>query len=410
MADKAEKTDAAVEKTDPKTDAKVDAKAEKAATESSGDAKKESESKAEEKGENGTLSDLEQKIIRQVEYYFGDYNLPKDKYLQEEIKKDDGWVTLDNMLNFQRLKNLSTDKDVISGALLKSTAKLLEVSEDKCKLRRNPEKPLPELSDARRQEIIGRSVYIKGFPKEDTTLDMLLEFLKGFGKIDNVQMRNYHDKVEDKWKFKGSVFVTFPTKEEADAFIKLESVKHGEEELIRKWQADYMEEKKIEMKEGRRGKEKRKQNLKDAAGGDKKSEENGGDKEDKEAEKEKVEHVLGAVLVLKGLKETTKWTGIKDRLVELGGDVAFVDFSAGDPEAYARLKEAGSAKDVFAKMEGGKVEIDGTEVEVRILEGEEETKYLDDQQEARKNKRNQFKRKGSQRGRGRGRGAKRGRR
>ena len=404
MADEAAKTEVAAEKptteSEPKADAKGDAEAKAAPAES--------EEKSEAKTENGTLSDLEQKIIRQVEYYFGDYNLPKDKFLQEEIKKEDGWVSLDTMLNFQRLKNLTTDKDVISAALLKSTANLLEVSEDKSKLRRNPEKPLPELSDARRQEIIGRSVYIKGFP-QDSTLDKLLEFLKAFGKTDNVQMRNWHDKVEDKWNFKGSIFVTFPTKDEAEAFIKLESVKHGETELIRKWQGDYIEEKKLELKEGRRGKEKRKQNLKEAAGGDKKSEENGGDKEDKETEKEKVEHVLGAVLVLKGLKETTKWTGIKDRLVELGGAVAFVDFSPGDPEAYARLKEAGSAKEVFAKMEGGKVEIDGTEVEVRVLEGDEEVKYLDDQQEARKNKRNQFKRKGSQRGRGRGRGGKRGR-
>ena len=406
MADVAEKTDTPVEKTaEPKSDVK-DESDKKTAADSAGDKKEESESNTEVKEENGTPSDLEQKVIRQIEYYFGDYNLPKDKFLQEEIKKDDGWVTLDTMLNFQRLKSLTTDKDVIAGALLKSTAKLLEVSEDKSKLRRNPEKPLPELSDARKQEIISRSVYIKGFPKENTTLDVLLEFLKEFGKTDNVQMRNYHDKVEDKWKFKGSIFVTFPTKDEADAFIKLESVKHGDEELIRKWQADYLEEKKIEMKEGKRGKEKRKQNLKEAAGDGKNSEENGGDKEE---EKEKVEHVLGAVLVLKGLKETTKWTSIKDRLVEMGGDVAFVDFSPGDPEAYARLKEAGSAKDVFAKMEGGKVDIDGVDVEVRVLEGEEEVKYLDDQQEARKNKRNQFKRKGSQRGRGRGRGGKRGR-
>ena len=29
-----------------------------------------------------TLSLLEKKIIRQIEYYFGDYNLPKDKFIQ----------------------------------------------------------------------------------------------------------------------------------------------------------------------------------------------------------------------------------------------------------------------------------------------------------------------------------------
>lgn len=390
----------------PQTEVKEDKPAEaEAKAEDAG--KPETEVK-ETKSANGVTSDLEQKIIRQVEYYFGDYNLPKDKFLQEQVKKDDGWVTLETMLNFQRLKQLSDDAKAICDALRKSAANLIEVSEDNSKLRRNPEKPLPELSDARRKDIISRSVYMKGFPKEGTTLDMLLEFLKPFGPTDNVQMRNWHDKVEDKWNFKGSIFATFPTKEAAAAFIKLESVKHGDAEIERKWQADYLEEKKIEQKEGRRGKEKRKQNLKEAAGGDK-AEANGGDGEEKKKEEEKAEHVLGAVLVLKGLKEGTKWGTIKDKMVELGGDVAFVDYAPGDPEAFVRLKEAGTAKDVVAKMEGGKVEIDGAEVESRVLEGEEEVKYLDDQQEARKNKRSQFKRKASgHRGRGRGRG-KRGR-
>lgn len=39
-------------------------------------------------GENATskdIQDIEAKIIRQVEYYFGDYNLPRDKFLQEEV-------------------------------------------------------------------------------------------------------------------------------------------------------------------------------------------------------------------------------------------------------------------------------------------------------------------------------------
>lgn len=35
-------------------------------------------------------SDLSDKIIKQVEYYFGDINLNKDKFLQEEIQKDSG--------------------------------------------------------------------------------------------------------------------------------------------------------------------------------------------------------------------------------------------------------------------------------------------------------------------------------
>ena len=33
-------------------------------------------------------SDLENKIIRQVEFYFGDSNIVKDKFLLEEIRKN----------------------------------------------------------------------------------------------------------------------------------------------------------------------------------------------------------------------------------------------------------------------------------------------------------------------------------
>lgn len=357
-------------------------------------------------------SPLDQKIIRQIEYYFGDYNLPKDKFLQEHIKKDDGWISMEVMLNFQRLRKLSDDPVVICDALLKSSSKLMEVSDDKKKIRRSPEKPLPELSDARRQEIISRSAYAKGFPTEGTTLDMLLEFFAKFGATDNVQMRNWHDKVEDSWRFKGSVFVTFPTKEKAADFIKLESVKHGEKELIRKWQADYLEEKKVEMKEGKRGKDKRKKELMKAADGDDKSGENGAEKngDDNKGNGEKHEHVYGAVLVLKGLSESATWTDVRDKLTEMGTEVAFVDFTPGDPEAFARLTETGSAKTVFDKMEDGKMEIGGVQVEARVLEGEEEQKYLDDQKEVRKNRRLSFKRRGGPaRGRGRGRGAKRAR-
>jgi len=39
------------------------------------------------------------KVIRQVEYYFGDSNLSRDKFLQDEIRKDEqGWVPLTTML------------------------------------------------------------------------------------------------------------------------------------------------------------------------------------------------------------------------------------------------------------------------------------------------------------------------
>ena len=74
----------------------------------------------EAKTENGSekkcaaynLDTLEGKIVRQVEHYFGDYNLPRDKFLKETIKSDDGWVSMEIMLKFQRLSSLSDDAKV----------------------------------------------------------------------------------------------------------------------------------------------------------------------------------------------------------------------------------------------------------------------------------------------------------
>lgn len=56
-------------------------------------------------------------IIDLSQYYFGDINLPRDRFLQEQIKLEDGWIPLEVMLKFKRLTDLTTDCDVIVAAL-----------------------------------------------------------------------------------------------------------------------------------------------------------------------------------------------------------------------------------------------------------------------------------------------------
>lgn len=102
-------------------------------------------------------NDLEQKIIKQVEYYFGDYNLPKDKFLQSQIKLDDGWIEFDVLLTFKRLASLTKDSTIIAEALKKSSNNIVSVSEDGKKIRRDPNNPLPELTDERKKELTSRT-------------------------------------------------------------------------------------------------------------------------------------------------------------------------------------------------------------------------------------------------------------
>lgn len=102
-------------------------------------------------------TDLEKKIIQQIEYYFGDINLPRDKFMQEKMKEDDGWIALDVLLTFNRLASLSKDTDVIASAVEKSDNHLVIVSEDKKKLKRNPDMPVPEMNEERKKDLAQRT-------------------------------------------------------------------------------------------------------------------------------------------------------------------------------------------------------------------------------------------------------------
>merc|ERR1712223_1940612 len=117
-------------------------------------------------------------------------------------------------------------------------------------IRRNPEMPLPESEDDETKKL--KTVYVKGFEKTNTTLDDLLGFFSKYDNVIHVNRRTWIDRKDDSRNFKGSVFVTFKDKASAEAFMALESVKNPEgEELVRKWQAEYFEEKQKELEEKR---------------------------------------------------------------------------------------------------------------------------------------------------------------
>lgn len=72
--------------------------------------------------------------------------------------------SLDHLLKYLasllRLKILTTESSVIVAALQKSKTGLLEISEDKTKIRRSLDKPLPELNDEYKDVLKHKSVYM----------------------------------------------------------------------------------------------------------------------------------------------------------------------------------------------------------------------------------------------------------
>ncbi|KAH0499884.1 Lupus La protein-like protein [Microtus ochrogaster] len=178
-------------------------------------------------------------------YYFGDFNLPRDKFLKEQIKLDEGWVPLDTMIKFNRLNRLTTDFNVIVQALGKSKAKLMEVSADKTKIRRSPSRPLPEVTDEYKNDVKNRSVYIKGFPT-DATLDDIKEWLDDKGQILNIQMRRTLHKT-----FKGSIFAVFDSIQSAKKFVDTPGQKYKDTSLLILFKEDYFAKKNEERKQSK---------------------------------------------------------------------------------------------------------------------------------------------------------------
>ena len=347
-------------------------------------AKTEEVAGAEKNGDSSNVTATELKVIRQIEYYFGDYNLTRDKFLKDTIKADEGWVSMETMLKFQRLSQICNDAKVILASIKKSTSGLMEVDEENSKIRRCPAKALPENEEVVKAQA-KMTVYVKGFEKEKTSLDDLLDFFSKYENVINVFKRTWMDKKSKDRFFKGSVFVTFKDRESAEKFMAVESVKNPEgEELIRKWQEDYNEEKKNEFEDKKRKINEHKAGAKKV----KEMVEKSGDS--KEPEKKEEENTLpkGAVLKLSKLNETTTREMLREQLEKDFGithsDIAFIYYSKGEPEASLRFKEEDAAKKLLEKIDASvkaeeapkKFEVNGAEVEYSVLEGEEETTFL----------------------------------
>ncbi|CAH1726544.1 unnamed protein product [Aphis gossypii] len=176
------------------------------------------------------------KIIKQLEFYFSDTNLPYDKFLQAQIKHDDGWVPISVLLTFKMLKSITRNSEVIASAVKNAVDSIVEVDETDKKIRRKPKivAPVPERSLFK--EIVERSIYCSGFPRT-ATVDELLEFAETFG--DNVITKTTPMRFKTK-AFKGSLYFTFSTKSEAEKFLERKSVEYNGVEIERMWESDFL--------------------------------------------------------------------------------------------------------------------------------------------------------------------------
>lgn len=284
-------------------------------------------------------------ILKQVEYYFGDANLARDKFLTSEIAKDkDQWVPITVLLTFNRLKALTTDPAVVAEALAGS--ELVEVNEDKSSLRRNPAKPM--LDEA---AISRRSVYAKGFPVEGTTIDTVTGVFqaKDITVLSVRLRRQFHTR-----DFKGSVFVELESEDAASKALEAGLEVDGKPLQVEMKEA-YLARKKAE-RIARKQEQKEKKATKRAAA----------DEAEAEAAAEEVEIVKGCVVHVKGLVAGTQREDLKDAFGKYGS-VAWVDFNRDDVEGYVRFNDENQGKEAAEKGTADALEIKGAKPELRCV-------------------------------------------
>ncbi|EIE26293.1 hypothetical protein COCSUDRAFT_46027 [Coccomyxa subellipsoidea C-169] len=170
---------------------------------------------------------------KQIEFYFSDSNLPRDKFLREKIAEDpEGWVNLELLCTFTRMTEAlgisrkgKDGKVEVSRLILSQVAEALQgsdsitVSEDGRSVRRT--KPI-ESPEEVSKEVDARSLFASPFPY-DTTLDAVTAFFNTVAPVNCVRMRRHLNSSD----FRGSVFVEFACEEQATEVMSKSLVYEG---------------------------------------------------------------------------------------------------------------------------------------------------------------------------------------
>ena len=90
--------------------------------------------------------ETKKEIRKQIEYYLSDMNLETDEFFYKMISNEkEGYLDLEYIMQCNKVKKAGWDKNMIIDSIKDS--ELIELNEQKTKIRRKGNKPLPELNE-----------------------------------------------------------------------------------------------------------------------------------------------------------------------------------------------------------------------------------------------------------------------
>ncbi|KAJ7417581.1 La-related protein 7 [Willisornis vidua] len=164
--------------------------------------------KEREKKKRSRVKQVLADIAKQVDFWFGDVNLHKDRFLREQIEKSrDGYVDISLLISFNKMKKLTTDGKLIARAVKSSS--VVELDLEGTRIRRR--QPLGE----RPKDVDSRTVYVELLPK-NVTHSWIERVFGKCGNVVYVSIPRYKSTGDPK----GFAFVEFETKEQAEKAIE----------------------------------------------------------------------------------------------------------------------------------------------------------------------------------------------
>ena len=132
-------------------------------------------------GGGGADPELQDKIVKQVEWYFSDENLLKDSFLMKHINRNkQGYVSLKLVASLRKVKTLSKDWKVVLESLKHS--KQLALNEDETKIRRLSPAPQVDFSH------IAKTLLITDYAQTDVNAADLEQHFGRYGEVTRVRL------------------------------------------------------------------------------------------------------------------------------------------------------------------------------------------------------------------------------
>lgn len=183
--------------------------------------------------------DFDEKVRKQVEFYFSDSNLQTDKFLWKIYESNDGWVELKTILTFGRMRQYRPEEKVISA--LKDLEKLVLSANNDMIRRKDPLKDFNEVRNTRKRN----TIHIEGFPKtlsqddvENWVNEKVIVQLPKEKEVCSIRRIKSRAKKE----FFGVVDIEFKTQEDAEFILNNVELSYPEG-IISKQDAESLEKK-----------------------------------------------------------------------------------------------------------------------------------------------------------------------